>query len=122
MAWKCRLIETDTQPKEIGDMWFGEAVPIKSEPGRYWCVQTGRLSEQYIRERMTLRPPLLVMMPNLEVFCVDAAVSGEWRGWVVSGEAPRITVSPSINLVGRYHGFLRDGVISDDVEGRKFGE
>jgi len=41
-------------------------------------------------------------------------------GWIVTGREPLITLSPSINIVGSYHGWLRDGVISDDCEGRRF--
>lgn len=40
--------------------------------------------------------------------------------WTVTGEWPNITVTPSINSVGRYHGWIQNGVITDDCEGRKF--
>jgi hypothetical protein len=40
--------------------------------------------------------------------------------WIRVGEPPNITVTPSINYVGFYHGWLRDGVLSDDCEGRIF--
>jgi hypothetical protein len=123
MPWQCRLVDIAKQPKAIGDMWFGEALPITNEPGRYMDIPSGDLlSDEYIRERMAKRKPLDVMMPNGDVFCIDAAVSGERRGWNVSGDPPRITVKPSINIIGRYHGFVTDGVISDDVDGRKFGQ
>jgi hypothetical protein len=37
------------------------------------------------------------------------------RRWDVSGEAPNITVSPSINCVelGGWHGFIQNGAITD---------
>ena len=120
MSWKCKLVLPDKQPKEVGDMWVGKAIPIDDGSGHFWEEYSGRLSEGYVRERMTRRRPLLVMMPNREVFCIDSAVSGEWRGWTVTGQAPCITVSPSINLVGRYHGWIQNGVISADCEGRTF--
>lgn len=40
--------------------------------------------------------------------------------WTRTGEPPNITAYPSINHTGRYHGWLKDGVLSDDIEGRKF--
>lgn len=40
--------------------------------------------------------------------------------WDVTGELPKVTVSPSIHMVGIYHGYIRDGQITDDVDGRKF--
>ncbi len=33
--------------------------------------------------------------------------------WDVTGTPPHITVSPSINVIGVWHGFIRDGVILD---------
>lgn len=41
-------------------------------------------------------------------------------GWVVTGEIPLITLSPSINIVGSYHGYIQNGIIQEDCEGRKF--
>lgn len=34
-------------------------------------------------------------------------------GWARSGEVPNVTASPSIHFVGRYHAFLRDGVLEE---------
>ncbi len=39
--------------------------------------------------------------------------TADGRPWSVTGEPPNITVSPSINVVGIWHGWIRDGVISD---------
>ena len=41
--------------------------------------------------------------------------------WSRTGTAPRVTASPSINVPGRYHSFLRNGVLEDDLEGRTYG-
>jgi hypothetical protein len=40
--------------------------------------------------------------------------------WTLSGDIPNVTASPSINFVGTYHGWVQNGVVSDDCEGRKF--
>jgi hypothetical protein len=42
--------------------------------------------------------------------------------WTVTGDAPNLTIHPSINAVGEYHGYIVNGVLSDDVDGRKFDE
>lgn len=47
--------------------------------------------------------------------------SGPGLRWDVTGEMPSITVNPSINDDGVWHGWIKDGVISDDVEGRTYG-
>lgn len=52
--------------------------------------------------------------------CLDQNSTDGTSGWTVSGEAPNLTVTPSINAAGEYHGFITNGVIGDDLEGRKF--
>lgn len=60
--------------------------------------------------------------------------NGEWtidgpssngQGWQRTGEPPNITVRPSILSHGsatrkEYHGWVTDGVLSDDLEGRTY--
>ena len=67
-------------------------------------------------------PPIAVVMPYGygSLFCVDSAVSGETRGWQVTGDIENLAVSPSINIVNLYHGWIKDGVLSDDIEGRRY--
>jgi len=44
---------------------------------------------------------------------------GHWNvvivGELVEGAKPDITVTPSMNAVGIYHGYLTNGVLSDDI-------
>ncbi len=42
--------------------------------------------------------------------------------WNVSGTPPLVSATPSINFVGIYHGFVTNGVVTDDCEGRKFDD
>lgn len=57
-----------------------------------------------------------VCLPGNTFFPLDRPETvGRWR---ISGELPDITVQPSINCEGVYHGWITDGVISDDCEGR----
>lgn len=41
-------------------------------------------------------------------------------GWTIEGEMPNVTVRPSINQEGVYHGWITNGVLSDDIEGRTY--
>lgn len=93
------------------------------------------------------RPPLIAKLPGDLYFLVDGQCysptctkckakhgwrdepcpkggehtpRGHYDGWKVAGTPPRITVSPSIHYPDYYHGWLKDGVISDDCDGRKF--
>jgi hypothetical protein len=123
MPWKCKLIDKEqdrasgTQPK-VGDMWFSPQM-VEGEHSQYYLDHI--LSDEYKRDWLGKRAPLWVVFPSGTWMCVDQQYSGSsGAGWTVTGEAPDITVSPSINMVGVYHGFIQNGVITDDVEGRTF--
>jgi hypothetical protein len=51
-----------------------------------------------------------------DLWCIDAPSSTGGR-WTRTGEAPNLTVNPSI-LTGRYHGWLHDGMLSDSLPDR----
>ena len=118
MSWVCRLVDAPTSSTNggryhvsVGDMFFSD--------GTWWG--DGHLSDYYHKYNAGRRT-LLITLPPRTLFCLDAKCykSGKWYdGWIVTGEPPLITVSPSINT-GSYHGFLRDGIIGNDVEGRNY--
>lgn len=84
------------------------------------------------------RPPLVLILPRFDdhapapgfegqPFCIDSLpTSGGTTGWnpqgvdwpLVDGQAVPLTLTPSVSLVGSYHGFVQAGVITDDVDGR----
>lgn len=130
MSWQCRLIEYQKgMDLQIGDMFWG---PTKeqylADPLNYgWLYFFSKLNNlsEYYKQNNSHRRPLLVWLPGRNLFCVDGMCwnsEGKYGGWTVTGDAPVITVHPSINLVGSYHGWLQSGVISNDVEGRTFDE
>lgn len=97
-------------------------------PGR--CFYGGYdLSAHYVDQVASIRPPISVLVPMRgdpsrgTWFCVDSHPTsdpaGAWEvtvvGELVDGERPDITVTPSINCVGIYHGHLTHGVLSDDI-------
>jgi len=89
MSVQCRLItrtaEYEPQP---GDMWFNPSA------GDAYC------SVEYLATWKALRPPLWVVLPNGDWFCVDSqAHKNKPHGWTVTGEAPLITVTPSIHVL-----------------------
>lgn len=114
MPWQCRMVEAYTGNNEVGDMRFDDDLPNR------WPRS---LSDNYKSTAQGKRAPLYVMTPA-GPFCVDQSqvVNGEFAGggWYVSGEAPNITVSPSINFPGQYHGWLQNGLLTDDCEGRRY--
>jgi hypothetical protein len=120
--WKCRLIDfskvdKDNQPQP-GDMWFA---PWLSEDNEYWEFnKTQILSPEYLRDWLGKRLPVFVCLPGGCWWSPDSRASGKDSGWTVTGEAPELTALPSINCVGSYHGWLQNGFLTDDCEGRAF--
>lgn len=97
-----------------GDMYYA---PWQLEP----AYREG-LSARYFTEHSETRAPVVVILPDGTPFCVDQRA---WNnggyfgdGWTVTGDVPVITVSPSINVVGSYHGYIIEGEITDDIDGR----
>lgn len=128
MPWRCRMIENpeldehgnvDFSKREIGDMWYLELSPERLESRKE------QFSDQYFSHNSG-RKPLVVKLPGPTCFVVDGKYyngqQGYHGGWTVSGEPPNITLTPSINAVGRYHGFINNGEITEDVDGKKYDE
>lgn len=105
-------------------MWFVPA--MVGDDAEFWIAHY--LSEEYMRDWHGARPPITVVLPDGTPWCIDHRFSqhngakGPQPGWTIAGVAPLITASPSIHFVGSYHGFLRDGVLSDDLDGRTYGD
>jgi hypothetical protein len=62
---------------------------------------------------------LYVMLPARCLWNMNETTSKGAR-WTVTGKPPNVSATPSINFVGKYHGYVTNGVVTDDVEGRKF--
>lgn len=141
MSWECRLItyqrESNGKSLNVGDMFYGptkeevtadDLLTLDRQRGLWWpyAMCKDRLLSDYYRQHNAHRRPLLVFMPGRVLFCVDAMITRDGLpaggGWSVSGEAPLITVSPSINMQGIYHGYIQNGIITDDCEGRVYKE
>jgi hypothetical protein len=108
MGWFCPWVFDPSGEREAA----GKHVMIRrADKGRL-----GYLSVHYWRDWADKRPPLCVVCPNGESWEIDRK-SSNGDGWMVTGEWPNLTCSPSI-VVDGYHGFLRDGGFTPDLEGR----
>ena len=120
MPLQCRLLDGPPEPyssKKPGDMWFMPWIYDPNDP-KDRKGRTGYLAEGFWKDNADKRPPICVVTPSGSDWVVDAG-STNGDGWVVTGDAPNITCSPSIVVPG-YHGFLKNGVFTDDLEGRKY--
>lgn len=111
MSWQCRLIDRPAGRGTVGDMWFA---PEMVETGWQYGYA---LSDEYKRDWLGKRAPICICLPNgAGVFCLDQHSfndKGEaGAGWTVTGEPPNLTVKPSIDAVGYWHGFLTGGVLT----------
>ncbi len=128
MPWKIRLLDKSPENPQIGDAWY--AHEMINEFREFYLKNS--LSVEYKQNHLNKRSPIIVHLPMRYAdgstgsfpFCVDEGYKNgghiSEHGWTVSGELPNITVNPSINCIGIYHGWIRNGEISDDCEGRKF--
>lgn len=132
MPWTCRLreftLDDHGQSFAVGDMFYlPRHLYDHPDDPVYWLRHWERHLSDYYRQHNSHRAPIMVCLPGNCLWCVDSQTvdNGQWSGasgWTVTGEAPFITVAPSINIGGTYHGYLQNGVISDDVDGRSYTE
>ncbi len=99
----CRLVEGPSD--EPGDMWF------LNDQETWDYRRIARLSKNYLRDWDGTRNPIMVVIPNGQLWCVDDVPMDGSDGWVVTGEPPHLNVDPSIDT-GEYHGWLHDGAFT----------
>lgn len=119
MSWTCRLLDTWPEHPQPGDMRLDPTMIADTPMGRY-CRREW-LSTGYLERHLANRPPVWVYLPGGRWICVDARPD-KGMEWQVGGDPPRITVMPAIHLVGVYCGWLIDGVLGDDRDGRTYDE
>lgn len=99
-------------------------VPVNADMNMWpWYLAVDSNLSDYYKQHNSHRRPLFIVLPGKDLFLIDGKCWSDGKtygGWTVSGEIPNITVSPSINIGGFYHGWLQNGVVSDDCEGRVF--
>jgi len=121
VSWPIRYHAERPERPEIGDCWPAPWLVAEGE------VRTFFLSDAHLAARAAgaiTRAPLVVRLPGGTDFCVDGPTFSAGQrgtgGWAVTGEPPGLTLAPSINIGGSYHGWIQGGVITDDCDGRKF--
>jgi len=123
MSWQTRKIYDPTNTVlKVGDWWH---CPWYVE--KFQHPQAGDhpiLSPEYIRDWLGQRDPIVIVCPGGHHWLIDGYTHYNGNrgkgGWTITGSDGLWTASPSIHFEGTYHGWLRDGVLSDDVDGRTF--
>ncbi len=124
MPWPCRLIDYPGKEKlQPGDMFYCDDDLVELR-----LYKEKILSPEYFKDWYGKRPPIMIVLPNGSHWLIDSRFGGgpnderKPNGWVITGEVPNLTAMPSINHLGPggYHGWLKDGVLSDDLEERTY--
>ncbi len=128
IGWYCRMVEYPGcwLDLKVGDMFYGpSANELEDSKWDLIIKMYAKHLSSYYHTNNAHRKPLFVILPGPALFCVDGQT---WNGgvheggWTVTGVEPNITVHPSINLGGVYHGFLQNGAITKECEGRQYTE
>lgn len=99
--WRGDIGDVDEHPA-IGDAFYDDDYPSHA------------ISSAHAGKR-----PICVRLPGNVYFCVYSkqitdGVQHE-PGWAVSGEPDALTLQPSVNIKGIWHGFITNGAFSPDV-------
>jgi hypothetical protein len=66
---------------------------------------------------------IFIKLPGTDFgWCPDYCYGGNEHGWSVTGSLPAISINPSVNHEGIYHGWVQNGELSDDIEERQYDE
>lgn len=120
MAWKLNLINPETDRplgKQVGDCWYQPRYDEEVYKNNLW-------SNEYKAYRAGggTRLPLVIKLPGRDDWCIDFKPANEGgNGWHVTGEPPEISCSPSI-MTREYHGWVQNGYLTDDTDGRRYDE
>lgn len=103
-CWRISLDYQDDGDAMYEDIWSDLLSPEFRQSGRRYVWQ--------------------IAMPTGAHWSPDFRASNENSGWMVTGaeSAETLTARPSIDINSglRYHGWLTNGVLTDDCEGRTF--
>ena len=81
---RCFMAQSEEDKEKPGAMWWTER-----KGKRVWVVT----------------------LPCGDPFWQGQTTTDGQRVWTCTGEPPNVTVEPSINYVGLWHGFLKNGVL-----------
>jgi hypothetical protein len=90
-------------------------------PGRtYGEIWANNLSREFHDSGRT--SCIIIRLPDLTEWNVDFKATDSDQGWKVSGSWPNISIHPSVDIQNSFHGWIINGIISDDLSGRVFDQ
>ena len=121
----CGYAFVDTDPYQvIQDRYYVDIVgsrfsirstgPFAAPPGAMWRLPWYEDTDWVGPEGHSY----MLRLPDKTDWAMDGPARDGGR-WTRTGVAPKLTAMPSIKSPG-YHGWLTDGVLSDDIEGKTY--
>lgn len=117
----CDACGAELKPSETtSQVWYDPL--YRADDGREWPIRElppGAMFHADWREEIDHMQDgacPAVILPDGETWFIGSEPMNGGQ-WTWSGTMPRLTVGPSIRTPG-YHGFLRDGVLTDDIDRR----
>lgn len=130
MPWPVKMmpsVDSIFQAEQRGECSFGMATVVKIAPESKYEFSDDHNANRPGNEVVWIRLPC---HSNPGHPIPSSRYEGQWfvpdhkypnnQQWTVKGEWPNVTITPSIHCTGSYHGYVRDGVVTDDCDGRKF--
>ena len=118
MGRPVRLVPTPTSAEGWAALRAGDLYEVPLEDRDVRRLHFGNAPEH------AGKPQLVLVLPCGTRFCDNGPTWSQGKpgtaGWAVTGAPPALTVKPSVSIGGGWHGYVTDGVISDDVSGREF--
>lgn len=112
--------------RKPGEYWripFDYRPVMDKEKRTYIEIYRGFMSDEYVASGVDYE--LVICLPgkiHFRASHIATRDTGQHHGWRVTGELPNITIHPSVDVEGYYHGWITDGVIGDDLSGRTYNE
>ncbi len=118
MPWPCKLVRRIDEPFFDGKSdWSAYLV---DDAGTKFTFESAPIGTMWMSG-----PILNVKLPGEKggiTFSPDRPSTDTGKPWLRVGTPPKVSVHPSINIVGLYHGWITDGIVLDDCEGRTFDD
>lgn len=98
--------------------WRGEV----GEDGIDWVTGDAFYDDDYPQSLISTihagKRPIILCLPGRVFFCIYSKQRRDGQdlepGWQVSGEPTALTLSPSVNIGGIWHGFVSNGSFSPE--------
>lgn len=118
MSWKCFIVEVVDKEVTRDDGHVFDKIFIDEDGTEYIGEDRLPIGAMWISHTSGVWGIKLPGQCGLNRFCPGLEYNK--HHWRMNGRPPNITVTPIIDHLPVYKGYVTDGAVSEDIEGRKF--